>query len=144
MPNIGTIISGHNKAVLNPKELTSSCNCRNKQDCPLDNNCLTSSLVFKAEITNDVNDDYKIYIGAAETTFKERYRNHTKDMRHRKYLKSTELSKYFWTLKDEGKTATIRWRVLKRVQPKTQGANCKLCLAEKLSIINTLKRSKRT
>ena len=99
---------------------------------------MTSSLVYKSEITNDVNDDCKIYIGASETTFKERYRNHTKDMRHRKYLKSTELSKYFWTLKDEGKTATIRWSVLKSVRPKTQGANCKLCLTEKLSIINTL------
>ena len=52
-------------------------------------------------------DDRKVYIGACETTFKERYRNHVKDIKQRKYIKSTELSKYVWSLKDEGKNPYI-------------------------------------
>ena len=37
-------------------------------------------------------DERKIYIGASETTFKERYRNHIKYIKNKKYSKNTELS----------------------------------------------------
>ena len=93
MLNIGIIISGHNKAILNPKPKSYGCNCLINQECPLDNKCLTPFLIYKAEVTNNINDERKIYIGAAETPFKERFRNHKRDMCHRKYLNSTELSK---------------------------------------------------
>jgi len=33
MPNIATIISGHNKQLLSPKQETHSCNCRRKTEC---------------------------------------------------------------------------------------------------------------
>jgi len=138
MPNIATIISGHNKQLLNPKQETHSCNCRRKTEFPLSNECLTPSVTYQAEITNDKNNDKKTYIGVSETPFKERFRNHMKDMKHRKYSKSTELSKYIWELKDKGMTPTVQWKILKTIRSKTQPNYCKLCLAEKLLIINSL------
>ena len=42
----------------------------------------------------------KKYFGIAGTSFKDRFRNHTRDFRHKKYVNSTELSKYLWQLKD--------------------------------------------
>jgi len=47
-------------------------------------------------------------------TFKERFRNHTKDMKHRKYSKSTEFLKYIWEFKDKGMTPTVQWKTLKQ------------------------------
>ena len=138
MPNIGTIISGHNKQLLHPRQETYGCNCRKKLECPMQGKCLTPSLIYEAEITNDTDGDQKIYIGACETTFKERYRNHIKDMKHRKYIKSTELSKYVWSLKDEGKNPSMRWRIIKTIRSKTRLNYCKLCLSEKLILINSL------
>ena len=104
----------------------------------MEGKCLTPSLIYQAEVTNDTDDDCKIYYGVCETTFKERYRNHVKDINHRKYVKSTELSKYVWSLKDEGKNPTIRWRIIKTIRSKSKSNYCKLCLSEKLIIINSL------
>ena len=39
--------------------------------------------------------------GIEETSFKDRFRNHTKDFHHKKYVSSTELSKYMCKLKYE-------------------------------------------
>ena len=36
--------------------------------------------------------------------FRERFRNHMKDFKHKKYENCMELSKYFWTLKCYGIT----------------------------------------
>ena len=39
--------------------------------CPLNNQCMTPRIVYKAEVTNDKNQEKKVYIGLTETTFKE-------------------------------------------------------------------------
>ena len=127
MKNIASIISAHNKHILHPKNETHACNCRVKTNCPLQNKCLTPSIIYEAAVTNNVDVERKIYIGASETTFKERYRNHTKDFKHRKYSKSTELSKYVWSLKDQDKIPTISWRAAKIIRSKAKFNYCKLC-----------------
>ena len=38
------------------------------------------------------------------TPFKERFRNHTRDFKYKKYEKCTELLKFIWTLKYHGIT----------------------------------------
>ena len=48
------------------------CNCRKKESCPLNGECLTSQLMYRANATNAVNEDMKKYIGLANSTFKER------------------------------------------------------------------------
>ena len=46
--------------------------------------------------------------GIAETSFRDRFRNHTTDFRHKMHVSSAELSKYIWKLKDEETTANIK------------------------------------
>ena len=70
MKNINSVISSHNKSILNPRTTSFKCNCRKKESCPLNGECLTSQLVCKATVTNAVNEDITKYIGLADTTFK--------------------------------------------------------------------------
>ena len=109
--NVSAIISSHNKKILkNDKNEEQKCNCRNKNDCPLGNNCLVRNTVYEATVTNDKNDVVKQYIGGAETTFKERFRNHKKDFNNEQYRKSSALSKYVWSLKDDNVTPNITFQ----------------------------------
>ena len=132
-----SIISSHNKKVLQPSDNNEySCNCRSKASCPLENKCLTPKIIYQADVVNDQNDEHKIYSGVCETPFKDRFRNHTKDFNHRKYNKSTELSKYIWELKDKDITPSIKWKIVSKVISKTRVNFCKLCLTEKFHIVN--------
>ena len=80
MPNIKSIISSHNKAVLSDYHQSQTqtsdkeCNCRKKDQCPLDGKCLTQNVVYQATVTTQTSSDS--YVGLA-INFKERYRNHT-------------------------------------------------------------------
>ena len=74
--NVKSIISGYNKQILHPKPQQYGCNCRDKSNCPLDNKCLTPQIVYQADVINDTYDTYKYYLGLAEISSKDRYRNH--------------------------------------------------------------------
>ena len=100
------------------------------------NKCLTPKIVYQAEIKNDKDLETKIYIGLAETPFKDRFRNHTKSFNHKKYEKETELSKYIWSLKEQDKVPSITWSILKSIKNPLNSRSCSLCLSEKLFIIN--------
>ena len=65
--------------MLNPPKTSFCCNCPNRSMCPLQNKCLTPNIVYKADITNNVDHERKVYLGLSETPFKGRYRNHVKD-----------------------------------------------------------------
>ena len=71
-----------------------------------------------------------------ETSFKVRFGNHTKDFNHKKYIKSTELSKYIWLLKDNNITPQFTWEMIAQVYANTRVNFCVLCLTEKLKIID--------
>ena len=58
----------------------------------------------KAQITNNTNGEQEKNLGASETSFKEIYSNYTRDFKHKKYMKCTELSKYIWNMKNQGIT----------------------------------------
>ena len=96
--NISSIISSHNRNILSPKQKSFGCNCRVKNECSLNGECQTQSVIYRADVINDSNDEKKIYFGLADTTFKGRYRNH-RDFKHKKYENSTESAKYIWQLK---------------------------------------------
>ena len=73
MDNMKSIISKHNMKVTNDNndddtKNLQQCNCRNKEQCPLDNKCLTSSVIYNAKVTTE--NGAKIYIGLTEGTFK--------------------------------------------------------------------------
>ena len=44
-------------------------------------------MVYRADFTNKANNDQQFYFDLVETTFKERYINHKRDIKHIKYRK---------------------------------------------------------
>ena len=77
----------------------------------------------------------KIYFDLAETSFKAQFASYNKDFNYELYKKSTELSKYIWSLKDVQITSRIRWSSVEKVYGRTKINFCPLCLAEKLHLI---------
>ena len=102
---------------------------------------MTPKIVYQADVRNNTNDQKKFYLGVPETPFKERFRNHKKEFTHKKYRNSTELSKYIWQLKDANITPIVTWKVVAKVFSDTKINFCKLCLTEKVFIINALNDS---
>ena len=140
MSNIKTSISNHNRRLLEQQIVPPStgCNCRTLNECPLNEKCLTESLVYQAEITSTDAGEAKTYIGMTGGSFKKRYANHKKSINNPRYSSETELSKYIWDLKKKKQDFTINWSILKRVVPRAAGRNtCNLCLEEKLSILES-------
>ena len=68
--NIKSIIKSHNKQIL------------------------TSQIIYQADVTENLDDEHKYYLGLAETTFKERYGNHKSSFKNENSKSSAELSKY--------------------------------------------------
>ncbi len=135
MPNIENIIKGHNVKVLSDAEKQErNCNCRRKSLCPLQGECLSKCVVYKAKVLTD--DCEKIYYGSCMGSFKERYANHKKSFTRREYGKETRLSQYVWSLKDKNKQFQIAWEIAKKCVPyKSSSRRCDLCLTEKLYIV---------
>ena len=97
------------------------------------------SVIYQAQITNNTNDEHKKYLGAAETLLKERYSNHIGDFKPKRYMKCTQLSRYIWSLKNEGITPIVKRRTVQINNNKFSPDYCKLCLTEKIFIIKSLK-----
>ena len=137
MGNVASILSAHNRNILYPKKSEFGCNCRSMTDCSLDNKCLTLKIVYQADVWNDTNDE-KFYLGVSETPFKERFRNQKKEFTYKKYRNNTEFSKYILQLKDTNIAPIATWKV---VAKDTKINFCKLCLTEKVFVINALNDS---
>ena len=136
-PNMNSIISSHNKKIIKPPIITSGCNCT-KGPCPVQNNCLAKKVIYRADITNDKNNENKFYIGQTATTFKARYANHLKSFKNEVYITDTELSKYIWELKKIDAIPTIKWSILKQLHCNLSPKSCQLCLNEKMLIIDNI------
>ena len=105
-----------------------TCNCRDKNTCPLNKKCLTKGIVYHAKITAEDNEETRHYIGITATTFKERFRNHQKSFNIATYANDTELSKYIWSLKKSNRPYKIKWTILKHSSAYRSGRNqCNLC-----------------
>ena len=101
------ILSGHNHSILIPKQKSIGCNCRKKDSCPLNGECLAPKVIHRPDVWNEANQ--KFYFGSADTTFKERYNNHKRDVKHIKYQYNTELTKYIWNLKNYNIKYNTQW-----------------------------------
>ena len=77
MRNMDSIISAHNQRLLTPNNSSFGCNCRNESNCPLKEKCLTPKVIYQANVTYDVDEEYKFYYSLTGTSFKEKFRNHT-------------------------------------------------------------------
>ena len=95
MPNVKSKIDAHNKRTVAPTnaDIDRTCNCTRNTICPLDNNCLTKSIVYEATISLDLQ-NYKPrkYIGLCEGTFKKRFSGHKSSFNLERYQHSTALS----------------------------------------------------
>ena len=75
-------------------------------------------------------------LGTSDTTFKNRYCNHTQDFNHERYSKCTELSQYIQQLKRNKKLPSIERKIVQKVFSDVKSNQCLLCLREKYFIIN--------
>ena len=66
-------------------------------ECAVDNKHFTANIVYKSVVSARSKPGKK-YFGIAETSFKDRFRNHTREFCHKRYVSSPELSKYTWKL----------------------------------------------
>ena len=134
--NIDNIIKGHNKKILRSdvKQQQRPCNCRRKDECPMNGDCLATNIIYKAEVSYE--NSVGIYYGQCEGEFKSRYNNHTKSFRHVKHRNETALSNLIWKLKEENKPYELRWSIAARTSPYRNGSkSCDLCLTEKVIIV---------
>ena len=81
MPNVASIIKSHNKKVSSKEEgqqgnASKLYNGWKNNPCPMQGKCLTSSVIYKAEVKAADEDNSKLYIGLAELPFKSRYYVH--------------------------------------------------------------------
>ena len=140
MPNIKSIITAHNRKILNNKEPDTAkkqCNCWDRKKCPLNEKCLTNQIVYQANINSDL-EDYKenIYKGLCEKTFKLRYAEHKNTFNYQKYKNDMELANELWEIKLRNGTPNIKWKKLcKSSSYNINTKRCNLCLREKYEIL---------
>ena len=148
-PNIKSIISSHNTKVLQryrdeidtqDQQIKKECNCRISNECPVEQKCLTSAVLYKATLTATEPTNNKIhtatYIGSTESTFKQRYTNHKASLRHTNKRYNTTLADYFWDCKDKNMETDVKWQILQKSSKYRCGSRkCNLCLTEKRLIL---------
>ena len=90
MPNMGKLISGHNKKLLNehhhqqqqqPQQQQEvkqqkMCNCSKNTICPVNGECMKSNVIYQAVVTRTDKRTSESYVGLTSDPFKTRYTNH--------------------------------------------------------------------
>ena len=98
MQNMSKIYKGRNSKITStPCNQMTLCNCRVKEECPMDGKCQTMDAVYDCRITSP--EPRKIYFGFAEENWKKRYYNHQKSFNHKQYSHEPTLSSYVLHLK---------------------------------------------
>ena len=126
--NIEHIVKNHNRKITESyieKNTETSCNCKEKNKCPLEGNCLIKSIVYMATVETETNSSS--YIGMTGNNFKTRYYNHIKSFKNNRYKNETELSKYIWKLKEKEVEHTITWKSCVNLTPANDGPGCATC-----------------
>ena len=145
LPNISNIIALHNRKVLSNTNNNQDpkCNCREKDNCPLNGKCLDSHLIYLYNVKITASEEGTHYIELTENTFKERWNQHKNSFKHEGKANSTELSKYVWELKKKGTTPIISWKVIGHAHPYNNGLTfCHLCATEKFRTITSKCKTK--
>ena len=141
--NISKIITNHNKKLINESLVSTqnidrvNCNCRIKDECPVNGFCNSEKVVYKATISTLENKtEVKAYIGISAGKWKQRFYNHKHSFSNYKIRNQTALSSHYWDLKDRGLTPIIKWEFIKTSStPNGFKGRCNLCLDEKICIL---------
>ena len=139
MNNVSQIIKQHNRNVSNKKEKqTNPCNCRNKNECPLNGNCKVQNVIYKCTVSATQTFKQRVYLGIAEGNWKQRLYNHRQSFKDKRHKNDTTLSSYLWDLKENhNQIPKLTWSIV-RFAPGYSNISkrCLLCLHEKLLITN--------
>ena len=123
--NMQQIIKAHNAKIIHGKNIIDpnrkTCNCRQPTKCPLDGKCLSSCIIYKANVS--LEKEQVSYIGWTSTTSKERHNNHNKSFNHEKYENETELSKYVCKLKKKNSKLSITRKLISHATTKRRPSN---------------------
>ena len=100
--NVKVEMNKHSKNTLEKTQQkhldTQLCNCTNKNECPLNRQCLTESIIYQANITANI-PGCIVYLGVSETKFKVRCGNHKKSLIKQRHKTIQNSSKYTGGLK---------------------------------------------
>ena len=78
MKNVTIHKTKHNKNVFNKKEKeTNSCNCRNKNECPLNGNWKVQNVIYICTVSETQIFEKRVYLGMAEDNWKQLLYNHS-------------------------------------------------------------------
>ena len=93
MQNMSKVYRGHNSKITSIlcNQLT-LCNCRVKEECPMESKCQTMDVAYACRVTSP--EPQKIYVGLAEGKRKNSYYNHKKSFNHKQYSHERTLSWY--------------------------------------------------
>ena len=137
-PNIKSMINSHNRKLINAEnKVNKNCNCRKKEECLLEGKCRSQDVIYKC-IATATGHPRKAYLGTAEGEFKQRFYNHKKSFKNRRYANETSLSAYMWEMKDKYNIIPeLKWYIVKTVPGYSNiTKRCMLCLHEKYEILN--------
>ena len=128
-PNFASVINLHNTKIINnniPKPFVPTCNCHSKASCPLNGDCLQSSLVHicKSDTPNIIQ-NYLHYIGLTENRFKDWFYKHKNSFKYESKRNATELSSFVWENKHaESETNLVRNILNKASAYKPEATRC--------------------
>ena len=86
MSNVQQLIKKDNNFIQNKKSKTTlSCNCGDKNGCPLNGNCRTENVIYESTSLTK-NNIKKVYLGVSEEKFKKNWcYNHQQSFRNENY-----------------------------------------------------------
>ena len=142
MPNVSSIISSHNKKILNSNESEpqndKQCNCRKKTDCPINGKCLQKEVIYRCKVEEPETNTEKFYVGLTANAFKQRWYGHNHTFKYESKRASTELSNHVWDLQTKDIQPNLTWEIIDHTRPYVnRSKKCNLCLTEKLHIITS-------
>ena len=88
MKNVKAIISNPNTRIRSTEPTATkeiNCNCRKKDECPLQEECPTQAIVYQAVVKSYDNGETKRYVGVIAGEFKYRYRNNKNSCELQRY-----------------------------------------------------------
>ena len=126
MPNIGELISKHNKR--KTRQINQPLT---REACKAEGRCGVESVVYCASVTETISGKTETYTGLTQGTLRSRIQMHEYDFRTPAHKSSTSLSSHIWSLKDQNLNFDVKWKVLTRAQAYQPASKiCHLCNAE--------------
>ena len=120
MPNFASIINSHNKKIISnniPKPSAATCNCCSKTSCPLNDDCLQSTLVYICKAgTPNVTENYPHYIGLTEKTFKDRFYKRKNSFKFERKRNAMEPLNFVWENKHANTDTNLVWNTLDKAR----------------------------